>query len=116
MNYGQQSLNNQASFGLAQGRQVLGTGSTETAAPRLMDLSIKQLHGSLEELSASVEWLVQKIQPICQPQPPMAGDTAKEIRAVDAPPSSLRADILQAKAKVERISQTIASVRYLIEV
>ena len=106
MNYAQ-SINNQASN---------YAGSMEPAAQPLMNQSVEQLQKSITELGASVEWLPQKIQPVCQPQPPIPGGSAEKVRAVEAPPSSLRADILIAKANVERISQSIAGVRYLIEV
>lgn len=79
MNYAQ-SINNQASN---------YAGSAEPVAQPLMNQSMEQLQKAIAELGASVEWLLQKIQPVCQSQPPMPSVTDAKLHNVEAPPSSL---------------------------
>lgn len=82
----------------------------------MLDVEYDQLVQATVDLDQSVQWLIQRIQPICQPSPVGNATEGPGSREPDAPTSELRTKLKNLRGLVESISSRIAAVRYTIEV
>lgn len=82
----------------------------------MLDVEYDQLEKATLELDQSVQWLIQRIQPICQPSPVGNATEGAGSREPEAPSSEMRTKLKNLRGMVENISSRIAEVRYTIEV
>lgn len=91
--------------------------STEPAA--LMAVTINNLNDSINGLGAQVDWLLQKIAPVCQPAGKLASGSAQghsgQVADVHTAPSAIRMELLGLIERVGSISARISAVTYTIE-
>ena len=82
----------------------------------MLDVEYDQLVQATVELDQSVRWLLQRIQPICQPSTEGKAIEGTCGATPDAPTSELRTKLKSVRGLIESISGRIADVRYTIEV
>lgn len=82
----------------------------------LLDVEYEQTERALIELDQSVQWLLQRIQPVCQPYAPGNSVAATASREPETPASELRMKLRNLRILAEGASVRIADVRYTIEV
>jgi hypothetical protein len=100
-------------LGSAAGAAMLGSIPRDKP---MLDVEYDQLEQAALELDQSVQWLIQRIQPICQPS--TAGKAIEGNSCVEpaSPSSEMRTKLKNLRGLVESISSRIAEVRYTIEV
>ena len=89
------------------------------AMPRdkpMLEVEYDQLEQAALELDQSVQWLIQRIQPICQPSTAGKAIEGSSSREPDAPSSELRTKLKNLRAIVEGVSRRISEVRFTIEI
>jgi len=97
---------------------TVGT-SMLAAAPRdkpMIDVEYDQLEQAALELDQSVQWLLQRIQPICQPNNGTKAVEGSSSREPEAPSSEMRTKLKNLRAIVEGVSRRISEVRFTIEI
>ena len=82
----------------------------------MLEVEYDQLEQAALELDQSVQWLLQRIQPICQPCTGCKAIEGSSPREPDAPESHMRTKLKNLRGLVESISSRIAEVRYTIEI
>lgn len=100
----------------AQTFKVEDPRKTVEPSPSLMVQAVREAFEALGALGASVDWLLQAIEPVCQEQRVGNADGDTKARDVQEMPSSLRGDLIKLRVEAERISARISSVRYTIEI
>lgn len=105
-------------------RDAYSSSAQQQASPReygekvlqdkpMLDVEYDRLERAALELDQSVQWLIQRIQPICQPA--CATKTAQGSQEPEAPRSEMRAKLQNLRSLVESISDRISEVRFSIE-
>lgn len=82
----------------------------------MLDVEYDQLQQAALELDQSVQWLIERIQPICQPNNGANAVEGSSTREPEAPSSEMRTKLKNLRGIVESIDRRIAEVRYTIEV
>lgn len=108
--------------GYAGGAALLGGEMTRAQSQQpqpvrdkpLMDVEYDHLEQAILELDQSVQWLLQRIQPVCQPATGAIG--SGQSNAPDAPESHMRTKLKNLRGIIESISGRISEVRYTIEI
>lgn len=81
----------------------------------LLPQEFDRMHGAVSDLEGQLDWLIQKIQPICQcvtvPSTGASGETS-----LQAPPSELRQLLINLRARIDGMTRRISEVKYTIEV
>jgi hypothetical protein len=81
----------------------------------LLDVEYNRLAQSAMELDQSVQWLLQRIQPVCQPAN-SAQSKETTSRVADSPASEVRMKLQKIRELVEGTSRRISEVRFSIEI
>jgi len=99
---------------LQRGANGAVLGATPARDKPMLDVEYDRLEQAALELDQSVQWLINRIQPTCQPAAPTkATDGCRE---PDAPSSQMRTKLGNLRGIVESISSRISEVRYTIEI
>lgn len=115
MNYGNQAINQINTFAGAQkGLSAGHLGSSPIEAPLLMQ-EFDRIASSVCNLENQLEWLIGKIQPICQCDPVPCG--VNENSALPgAQPSEIRQLLINLRNRIDLMTRSISGVKYTIEV
>jgi hypothetical protein len=117
MNYANNAINQQANSNFAgftvQAGQI---GNTPAEQPYLTQ-EFERTHAAVSDLESQLEWLIQKIQPICQASPPASGVGGScGSGQPEAQPSEVRQTLINLRNRIDGMSYRIAAVKYTIEV
>lgn len=82
----------------------------------MLEVEYDQLEQAALELDQSVQWLIQRIQPICQPNNGTKAVEGNSCGEPASPSSEMRTKLRNLRGTIEHISSRIAEVRYTIEV
>jgi hypothetical protein len=82
----------------------------------MLEVEYDQLEQAALELDQSVQWLLQRIQPICQPNNGTKAVEGSSSREPEAPSSEMRTKLKNLRAIVEGVSRRISEVRFTIEI
>lgn len=82
----------------------------------MLDIEYDQTERALIELDQSVQWLLQRIQPVCQPYAAGNSVAATASREPETPASELRMKLRNLRSIAEGASARIADMRYTIEI
>jgi len=107
--YGQERDSHLGSVGAAM------LGSIPRDKP-MLEVEYDQLEQAALELDQSVQWLIQRIQPICQPSTAGKAIEGNSCGEPASPSSEMRTKLKNLRGLIETISSRIADVRYTIEV
>lgn len=93
-----------------------GPQAPEPALPMMVQEQ-DRLYGAVADLEMQLEWLIQKIQPVCQPAPVLpTGEANGKDQQIEATPSTARQALIAVRVRIDEMSRRIAGVKYTIEV
>lgn len=95
--------------------QIIGDSLISETKKTLIEQEIGMLDVEIQELRSSVEWLIEKLRPVCQESTlDSCGENGAE--GLTASPSPLRQKIMESRRQLGRISKLLSDVRFTIEI
>lgn len=94
----------------------IGGAAAQVRDKPMLDVEFDQLAQAAAELDQSVQWLIERIQPICQPCIAGKAIEGNSCEEPASPSSEMRTKLKNLRGLVESTSRRIAEVRFTIEV
>lgn len=85
-------------------------------SPPLMVQEQDRLYSAIAELEGQLDWLLQKIQPVCQPPVPVPTSDGSKTGQIEATPSLARQALISLRHRIDAMSRRVSEVKYTIEV
>jgi hypothetical protein len=101
----------QAFYAQSQNRAV-----QDAIALPLMVQEQDRVYSAIADLEKQLDWLIDKIQPICQPAPAVPSGEGSAGQQIEATPSVTRQALIEFRKRIDEMSRRISEVKYTIEV
>lgn len=117
-NYGQIGSTTTAHQEMQKAKQMAERMAVMPEPVSLIQDAFEGAQEALDGLGVNVDWLLQKIAPICQDTNYVDGAAEKcaSPQAIEASPSALRGDLLRLTSIANSINSRIAAVKFSIEI
>lgn len=88
----------------------------DAVALPLMVQEQDRVYAAISDLEKQIDWLIDKIQPICQPAQAVPTGVDGQSQQIEASPSVTRQALIEFRKRIDEMSRRISGVKYTIEV
>lgn len=101
---------------LNAGNQQSNVQSISAPDVPLLPQELDRMQAAILDLDVQLDWLITKIQPVCQPSSPTPPTEAASTGQIMATPSGIRQSLIDMRRRIEGLNSRISAVKYTIEV